>query len=92
MKKDTFQYSVLLSKSLPPEVLSFLEGYLFAVGEADQYLFSAKFEVYWPFVELLLLNTDPKNRKQWKVHLPIQYVLAVAEQSEQDMRAKAGFR
>jgi len=60
MKKDAFQYSVLLSRSLPPEVLSFLEGYLFAVGGADQYLFSSKFEVYWPFVELLLLNTDPK--------------------------------
>ena len=92
MKKDAFAYSVLLPRSLPPEVLSFLAGYLFVVGEEDQYLFSEKFEIRWPFVELLLLNTDPAKEKQWSVRLPTQYVLAVAEQSENEMRAKAGFR
>jgi hypothetical protein len=36
MNEDQLQFSVLLSRSLPPEILSFLDGYLFAVGEEDQ--------------------------------------------------------
>ena len=64
-------YAVLVSKSLPEELLRFLTAYLWLLHEEkDQYLFSSMFEVQYPFVELQILKNDDSGH-QWKIRLPI---------------------
>jgi len=87
---DPFAFGVLLTKSLPEEVLRFLTRYIQEVGDGDRYLFSSVFEIRHPFVELEILRNDGTDY-QWKVKLPLQYVLAVADGTDPQTRLKMGF-
>ena len=88
---NPYEYGVLLPKSLPEEVLQFLTGYIHELRAGDHYLFSSIFEVHHPYVKLQILRNDGTTDHQWKVRLPIHYILAVADLSDRQVRQKMGF-
>lgn len=85
MKND---HAILLPQQLPQEVLAFLDEYIYQI-DGQTYLLSRSFEAEGYFVALEVLKND-KSKKTWRVKLPLQYVLAVAQLRDQD-GSKIGF-
>ena len=82
--------TILLPKQLQPEILAFLDSYIFQT-DISNLLFSLSFEVEGYFVALELLNIDKcKEQKAHKVRLPVQLVLSTAVATEKEI-AQIGF-
>ena len=75
-------YAVLLPRDLPQELLVFLEGYLFLLHEQN-FLLCSDLTNQGNFLEMSALRND-NSKKEWRVRLPTQYALGVADVSDKD--------
>ena len=72
-------FAVILQPNAPTELLQLLKPYSKVTGPYF-FVFSWIFEESVHFATLALLRKGKK--KPWKVHVPISYILAVAEVSD----------
>lgn len=89
MKQHDPSHAVLLPQTVPGEVLSFLDGYIFEINDSN-YLLCSDIAVQGHFVELVILKNDYSG-KIWKVRLPVQYALAMVDMSDKEA-LPIGFR
>ena len=76
------RFTALLSQSLPQELLSFLGDYIYTLQEQRFLICTAQSSEGY-FLELVILKND-KSKQPWKVNIPHQYILAVADMSDSD--------
>lgn len=75
-------YAVLLQKTLPEELLAFLDGYLHLIHEQNFLLCSSVSDEGY-FLELSALKND-KSKKVWKLRLPMHAIIAIADMADKD--------
>lgn len=74
--KKTY-YVALVPQGLPQEVISFLQGYIHEYRGQNHLLCSEISDLGY-FLEMTIL-ADSDKKKEWKVRIQTQYVLAVGE-------------
>lgn len=80
-------YAVFLYKTLPEEFLVVTAGYL-RQKDALSYLFASQVQQTGAFLECVLV-TSRQDTCPWKIQLPLGYVIAIADMSED--RHRIGF-
>ena len=85
MKQADALYALLLSPALPQEVVAWLVGYLYQTPQ-DHFLICSEVAVQGPFLHLVILRNDDSNDgdDHWKIRLPIQYALMIADLSDKE--------
>ena len=79
---------VLVQRQLPSELQTFLADFFVDISE-NRLLFSLGFEVEGFFAALEIVRNDG-SKKTWNVKLPLQFVLAVADAGDEQVK-KIGF-
>ena len=80
--------AILLHAQIPAHLLSFLSSYVFQFGDS-QMLYSTCFDPQGMHVGLDLFPTD-KDKERMKVRIPLQFVLATAQLSQEE-KNRIGF-
>jgi hypothetical protein len=78
-------FIVLVPAALPPELREFLQEYLHEVG-GSHFLFSRSYQQEGAFLALEVVPKDTEERT-WRIRLPLQLALAIAQLEEGQARS-----